>query len=287
MGYVFSAGRISYGGVEIGTITDVSLDQSDSIIPLPGNMKAPVKIASGPGKLTGSFKMSAFDATFLSTITNAVMAPTGAAVALVWYLTDSAGVVKSVTMPSVMLSSIKLSASADKWLSCDVAFEAASVGGTGAVVTVATEAGGVPTLGAVVSKWVFSAGAFTLQTHSVAPMSDLSIDISWTTVPLTSNYRYPIAIANGPVKVTGSAKFAALDSNFIETITNSVMAAPTSDLAAVWTFTDTLSGSHTITLPAVLISGWKLAGGSDKWLQTDVTFEAAAAIVDNNIIEVT
>lgn len=287
MAYVFSTGRLVYNSKEVGTLSDVSTDHSETSVPLPGNMKAPAKIARGPGKLTLNCKFSAFDPSFLATITNAAMAPAAAEVALVWYLTDTAGAVTSVTMPNVAITGMKLSASADKWLECDMTFEAACAGGTGDLRTVAAVPGGIPALDPITSKWAFSTGTLTLQTHAVGTMSGLSLDISWQGVPLNSNYRYPVAVAQGPIRVSGNTKFSALDTNFIETITNAVMAAPTSDLAAVWAFVDTAGVTHTITLPNVIITGSKASAGADKWLETDVSFEAAAAAADANILEVT
>lgn len=287
MAYVFSTGRLVYDGQEIGTLSSVATDDSDSVIPLPGNMRAPLKQAIGPGKMSISAKFSAFDPSILGTLTNAAMAPAAAEVSLVWYLTDTAGVVKSVTYPNVTITGIKLSASADKWLECDMTFEAACAGGTGAIRTIATEAGGVPALPAITSKWAFSTGTFTLQTHAVSTLNSLNLDISFTPVPLTSNYRYPIAVAQGPMKVSGASKCTAFDTNFIESVSNSVMAAPTSELTAVWAFVDTAGVTHTITLPNVLITGAKTAAGSDKWFETDVSFEAAAAAADSNVLEVT
>ncbi len=288
MAYVFSTGRLVYNGDEIGTLSSVSTDDSDSLIPLSGNMKAPLKIASGPGKMSISAKFTAFDAAVLATITNAAMAPAAAEVALVWYLTDTAGVVKSVTYPNVTITSIKLSAGADKWLECDMTFEAACAGGTGAIRTIATEAGGVPALDPITSKWAFSTGTFTLQTHSVGTMNSLSLDISFSPIPLMSAYKYPIAIAQGPIKVSGSSKCTALDLNFLESVSaNALMASPSGELTAVWAFVDTAGTTHTITLPNVTISGTKTSAGADKWFETDVTFEAAAAASDSNILEVT
>jgi hypothetical protein len=287
MGYVFSTGRLVYNDVEVGTLSDVSMDNSETAIPLPSNMRAPVKSALGPGKASISCKFNAFDPSFLATLTNAAMAPAAAEIALVWYLTDTAGVVKSITFPNVTVSGIKLSAGADKWLECDMTFEAACAGGTGNLYVVATEAGGVPALDPITSKWAFSTGTLTLQTHAVGTLSGIDLDISFQTIPLTSNYRYPIAVAQGPMKVSGSTKFTALDTNFIETVANAVMAAPTSELTAVWAFVDTGGVTHTITLPNVLITGKKASAGADKWFETDVTFEAAAAAGDSNILEVT
>jgi hypothetical protein len=287
MGYAFSTGTLVYNDVIVGTLQDVSLDQSSSLIPLQGNMRAPLANALGPGKMSGTAKFTSFDPTFLSTITNVAMGP-ASGVAMIWYITDSAGVVKSITMPAVTLTSLKLSASADKWLESSISFECACTGGTGALATVATEAGGIPgTHDPAAGKWAFSSGAFTLQTHVVGTINDISLDISWSTIPLTSNYRYPVAVAQGPIKVSGSTKFSTFDTNFVETITNSVMAAPSTELTAVWVFTDTAAVTHTITLPNVTIGGWKLSAGVDKWLATDVTFEAAAAAADSNIVEVT
>ena len=287
MAYVFSTGRLVYNGDEIGTLSSVSTDDSDSLIPLQGNMKAPLKNASGPGKMSISAKFTAFDAAVIGTITNAAMAPAAAEVALVWYLTDIAGVVKSVTYPNVTITSIKLSAGADKWLECDMTFEAACTGGTGAIRTVATEAGGVPALDPITSKWAFSTGTLTLQTHSVGTLNSLSLDIGFSPIPLMSSYKYPIAIAQGPIKVSGSSKCTALDLNFLESASNALMAAPTGELTAVWAFVDTAGTTHTITLPNVTIASVKASAGVDKWFETDVSFEAAAAAGDSNILEVT
>lgn len=287
MPYVFSTGRLVYNDQEIGTLSSVSTDDSDSLIPLQGNMKAPLKNASGPGKMSISAKFNAFDPSILATITNAAMAPAAAELALVWYLTDTTGAVRSVTYPNVAISSIKLSAGADKWLECDMTFEAACAGGTGAIRTIAVEAGGIPALAAITSKWAFSTGTLTLQTHAVGTLASLSMDIGFGTIPLMSNYKYPVAIAQGPIKVSGSSKCTALDTNFIESVSNAVMAAPTSELTAVWAFVDTAGVTHTITLPNVTISGVKASAGVDKWFETDVSFEAAAAAADSNILEVT
>lgn len=285
MAWVFSTGRLVYNGTEVGTLSSVDIDQSQSLIPLQGNLMAPLANATGPGKLSGTAKFSAFDPLFLATIANAVMAATSG-VSMVWYITDTAGVIKSLTMPAVTLTSVKLSGAMDKWLECTIGWEAACASGTGDILTVATEAG-APSPTASSGLWVFSAGEFTLQTHVVGTISNVDLDLSWSVIPLNSNYRYPVAVAKGPLKVGGSTKFSAFDTNFVETITNAVMTTPSSALTAVWHFHDSASGAHTITLPNVAISGWKLSGGVDKWLATDVTFEAAAdPVTPFNIITV-
>ena len=153
-------------------------------------------------------------------------------------------------------------------------FEAACASGTGALLTVGTTADPAT---AVTSAWVFSSGEVTLQTHVVGTINSWNLDISWNTIPLMSNYRYPVAVANGAIKVGGSVTFSAFDSNFIESIAaNTVMATPAAALTAVLHFHDTASGAHTITLPNVTLSGWKATAGNDKWLETTVNFEAAA-----------
>ena len=287
MANVFSVGRLVYNGLEVGTLAEFGADHALASIPLPSNMRAPLKNASGRGKLTGSAKLNAFDPSFIATVTNAAMAAASAEVALTWYVTDTAGTITKVEMPNVALSGIKLSAGMDKWLSCDLSWEAACAGGTGSILTRAT-VGSIPALDPITSKWVFSTGSFVLQGNTIGNLADLNLDITLETIPLESNYRYPLAIATGPIKVSGATKFNQLDTNFIPaTMPNVLMAAPTSDLAAVWTFVDSAAASHVITLPAVTLTGWKANGGQDKWFGMDVTFEAAAAIADANIIEVT
>lgn len=275
MAWVFSTGSLEYNSAPVGTLSSVDLDQSATLIPLQGNMVAPIMNATGPGKLSGSCKFTAFDPTFLTTIVGTtLMAPKGADLALIWYLKNTAGANLSLAMPNVTISSLKLSAASDKWLESSMGFEAGCAAGTGALLTVGTTADPAT---ATTSKWMFSSGEVTIQTHVVGTINSWDLDISWATIPLMSNYRYPVAVANGPIKVSGSIKFSAFDSNFIETISaNPVMTTPSSALTAIFHFHDTGAVGRTITLPNVTIGGWKAAAGVDKWFETTVTFEAAA-----------
>ena len=116
MAWVFSTGSLEYDGDPVGTLNSVDLDQSSTLIPLQGNMVAPLMNATGPGKLSGSCTFSAFDPTFLGTIANAVMAPRASELGLIWYLTNTAGGNISLEMPNVGISSLKLSAASDKWM---------------------------------------------------------------------------------------------------------------------------------------------------------------------------
>ena len=286
MAWVFSTGSLEYDGDPVGTLSTVDLDQSSSLIPLQGNMVAPIMNATGPGKLSGSCKFSAFDPTFLGSIVGTtVMAPRAADLALAWYLKNTAGGDISLVMPNVAMSSLKLSAASDKWLESSMGFEAACAAGTGALLTVGTTADPAT---AITSNWVFSSGEVTLQTHTVGTINSWDLDISWATIPLMANYRYPVAVANGAIKIGGSIKFSAFDTNFIETIAaNPLMATPSGALTAVFHFHDTAAGAHTITLPNVTLGGWKAAAGVDKWFETTVTFEAAAdPVTPFNIITV-
>ena len=275
MAWVFSTGSLEYDGDPVGTLNSVDLDQSSTLIPLQGNMVAPIMNATGPGKLSGSCKFTAFDPTFIADIVGTtLMAPKGADLGLAWYLKNTAGGDISLVMPNVAISSLKLSAASDKWLESSMAFEAACAAGTGALLTVGTTADPAT---AITSKWTFSSGEVTLQTHTVGTINSWDLDISWSTIPLMSNYRYPVAVANGPVKVSGSVKFSAFDTNFIETIAaNPVMTTPSGALTAVLHFHDTAAAAHTITLPNITLGGWKAAAGVDKWFETTVNFEAAA-----------
>ena len=286
MAWVFSTGALEYDGDPVGTLNSVDLDQSSSLIPLQGNAIAPIMNATGPGKLTGSCKFTAFDPTFLGSIVGTtLMAPRAADLALAWYLTNTAGGDISLVMPNVAISSLKLSAASDKWLESSMSFEGACAAGTGALITVGTTANPAT---AITSNWVFSSGEVTLQTHSVGTINSWDLSIDWTTIPLMGSYRYPIAVANGPIKIGGSIKFSAFDTNFIETIAaNPLMATPSGALTAVLHFHDTATGAHTITLPNVTLSGWKATAGVDKWFETTVNFEAAAdPVTPFNIITV-
>jgi hypothetical protein len=275
MAWIFSTGSLEYDGDPVGTLNSVDLDQSSTLIPLQGNMVAPIMNATGPGKLSGSCKFSAFDPTFIGTIVGTtLMAPRGSDLALIWYLTNTAGGDISLAMPNVSISSLKLSAASDKWLESSMGFEAACAAGTGALLTVGTT---TDPHTAITSKWMFSSGEVTLQGHTVGTINSWDLNLDWSTIPLMSAYRYPVAVANGPIKVGGSVKFSAFDSNFIESIaTNPVMTTPAGALTAVLHFHDTAAAAHTITLPNVTLSGWKAAAGVDKWFETTVTFEAAA-----------
>jgi hypothetical protein len=287
MAWVFSTGSLEYDGHPVGTLNSVDLDQSSTLIPLQGNMVAPIMNATGPGKLSGSCKFSAFDPTFIGTIVGTtLMAPKGADLALIWYLTNTAGADLSLEMPNVTISSLKLSAASDKWLETSMGFEAGCAAGTGALLTVGTT---TDPHTAITSAWTFSSGEVTLQTHTVGTINSWDLDISWATIPLMSNYRYPVAVANGAIKVSGSVKFSAFDSNFIETIAaNPVMTTPASALTAVLHFHDTAAAAHTITLPNVTLSGWKATAGVDKWFETTVNFEAAAdPVTPFNLITIT
>lgn len=125
--------------------------------------------------------------------------------------------------------------------------------------------------------YMFGAGVVTINSNPVGTLQDVSLDVSFNTVPLMGAYQFPVALARGAGSVKGSAKSGEFDSTLLGLpVSNELMAAPTT-FSITWAVTPQGGSLQTFTLAGCIISSWKLSGGNDRWLATDITFEASAA----------
>lgn len=134
----FGSGTLKYGnGTDLG-VSEIQLEVSEEEIALYGSKTFPIAVARGKGTVKGSFKVPAWDSTMLTDITNATMGPNTSETALVWDMTDTAGVVHRFTLGNITLTSKKMSSGNDKWLTMDVSFSAAAKASDGKVLAVTT-----------------------------------------------------------------------------------------------------------------------------------------------------
>ena len=123
---------------------------------------------------------------------------------------------------------------------------------------------------------------------AIGTLQDVTINSSRDTIPLMGNYSGPVALALGPLKVTGTAKSGEFDSALLGfPISNDLMEAPSEYMTITWEVTPAGGGAaQTMTLNGVLISSWKLQAKSDGWTAVDIEFAASAA-ADGDLITIT
>lgn len=126
------------------------------------------------------------------------------------------------------------------------------------------------------AKKVFSVGTLTINSEAVGVLQDVSLDISEALVPLVGANRYPEAMAIGQCSIKGTAKTGEFNSTLISTLTQTAMGVSTG-IALSWVVNTTDGKTITFALGAVHITSYKISAGGDKWLVTDIAFEASNA----------